>query len=74
MSSYGCSIGVVYYRGKRWEALSQRVIAPYSKYCTHYYMLPSRVEHVKFGLNLGRPLSKTKYFFTPIEYSTVRER
>ena len=37
-------------------------------------ILPSRVGHEKSGLNLGRPLSKTKHFFTPIAYSTVRER
>lgn len=36
--------------------------------------LPSNVEHVKFGMNPGRPLSKTKYFYTSIAYSTVRER
>jgi len=32
------------------------------------------MEHVKFCVNLGRPLSKTKYISTPIVHSTVRER
>ena len=35
---------------------------------------PSSVGHVKSGMNPCRPLHKAKYFFTPIAYSTVRER
>ena len=37
-------------------------------------IFPSSVRHEKFGVNLPGPSGKTKYSFTPIVYSTVRER
>ena len=45
----------------------------FKKYSYFVYHLSS-IRHEKSGMNLPRPLGKAKYFFTPIAYSTVRER
>lgn len=56
-----------------WEGQPQKVIVLYIKYIVLCMQFPSSVEHVKFGMNPGRPRSKAKYFFIPIANSTVRE-
>lgn len=49
-------------------------LSPVYKNDDYFVSLLSSVGHEKSGMNPPRPLGKTKYFFTPIAYSTVRER
>lgn len=48
--------------------------SPVAEKFTHGRDFLSRIGHVKSGLNLGGPPSKTKYVQRSIADSTVRER
>ena len=51
---------------KFWNGLSKRVRIPYLKLSTVLVEYLSTATHVKCRGNLGRPISKAKYFSGPI--------